>query len=40
MKVIRWYPDTAARFIELLRDHTWNDSVRMLKIELLKDKRS
>ena len=31
---VKWYPpDSAARLLKLLRDHGWNESVRILKKE-------
>ena len=30
---VNWFPDSAARFIELLQHHTWNESVTLLKAE-------
>lgn len=34
MKVIRWYPDRADRFIELLQDNSWNQAITLLKAEM------
>lgn len=38
---VKWFRDSAARFIELLKDHSWNESVRLLRTELAaaKDRR-
>ncbi len=33
---VKWFPDSAARFIELLRDYDWNTAVKILK----RDKES
>ena len=30
---IDWFPDSAARFIELLKVNSWNTAVRKLKAE-------
>ncbi len=30
---VKWYPNSAARFLELLRDLDWNSAVRILKAE-------
>lgn len=30
---IRWFPDSALRFLELLRDLDWNSAVRVLRVE-------
>ncbi len=33
MTDIEWFQDAATRFIELLQQHSWNESVRILKAE-------
>ncbi len=30
---IRWFPDAASRFIELLQQHSWNQAVTLLRAE-------
>ncbi len=30
---VKWYINTADRFLSLLRDHTWNQAVTLLKAE-------
>lgn len=36
---IKWFPDSAAMLIELLKTHTWNSAVRQLKREIAEAKR-
>ncbi len=36
---VRWYPDTASRFLELLRDLSWNAAVRALRAEMKEGER-
>ncbi len=37
---VKWFPNSAQRFIELLKHHTWNTAVKLLKRELAKEKKS
>ena len=36
---IKWFPDASARFIELLKVNSWNESVRLLKREIEEVKK-
>ena len=35
---IKWFPNSADRFIQLLKTLSWNDAVRQLRAEIERDK--
>jgi len=39
MEKVEWFPNSATRFIELLKTLPWNDAVRQLRAEIEEAKR-